>query len=147
MYVSLTKLDHNHHRVRVVRDSGIAGEIVLETAVFFLHDLTHFVVEQLLGYRRGFWGMLAAGHSLAELGGKANPLTEQLRFIEKIVGPVQSAYMGHFEASFIPMAIAHLDFPLPDRFAERALEGITELERCWNELLFGKTLELEWSIL
>lgn len=30
-------------------------------AFFPLHNLTHYAVETVLGYQRGFWGLLAEG--------------------------------------------------------------------------------------
>ena len=144
MNITFTKLDRQRHALELRRADGSIERTVLESAVFFLHDLTHYVVERLLKYERGFWGMLAAGHALADLSGKANPLTNELRFIEKIVGPVQSAYMGHFPPNFVPTAIAHLDYSLPDRFAELALERLRALEREWTALPFGGQLKLEW---
>lgn len=63
---------------------------ILETKTYFLHDICHFVVEKNLQYSKGFWGMLSQGHSFKEQIGKDNPQTNELRFIEQIVGPVQS---------------------------------------------------------
>src|SRR5690349_6673456 len=39
------------------------------TARFFaLHDLTHFAVETTLGFRRGFYGLLADGWDITDFG-------------------------------------------------------------------------------
>lgn len=144
MKISFTRLNSHSHELRVHRADGSSETATLETSVFFLHDLAHFVVEKMLDYRGGFWGMLAVGHALSELNGKTNPLTEKLRFIEKIVGPVQSAYMGHFPAAFVATATSHLSFPLPDGFAEAAIMRIGSLEHDWKALPFGGILELDW---
>ncbi len=38
-------------------------------AVFFaLHDLTHYAVETILGHRRGFFGLVAAGWDFSDFG-------------------------------------------------------------------------------
>jgi hypothetical protein len=146
MKIVFTKLSHQMHRMEILRADGSRDLAELETPVFLLHDLTHFVVEDMLLYERGFWGMLAAGHALSTLGGKTNPLTEELRFVEKIVGPVQSAYMGRFPADFVATVTAHLGYPLPDGFAEQALKQIAVLDERWGSLLFGQPLELDWRL-
>jgi hypothetical protein len=35
---------------------------------FVAHDLTHFAVETILGYRRGFYGLVAEGWALSDFG-------------------------------------------------------------------------------
>src|SRR5256886_13477123 len=35
---------------------------------FPLHDLTHYAVETVLGHRRGFYGLVAAGWDLTDFG-------------------------------------------------------------------------------
>src|SRR3954462_9741670 len=39
-------------------------------AFFPLHDLTHYAVETELGFRRGFYGLIAEGWAIAETTGK-----------------------------------------------------------------------------
>src|SRR3954447_24839626 len=40
---------------------------------FPIHDLTHYAVETELGYRRGFYGLIAEGWDIAETTGKTSP--------------------------------------------------------------------------
>lgn len=42
-------------------------------AFFALHDLTHFAVESLLGFRRGFYGLMAEGWEIEDTTGKHSP--------------------------------------------------------------------------
>ena len=44
------------------RQEGIQGRF------FPLHDLTHYAVETVLGHRRGFYGLVAAGWDLTDFG-------------------------------------------------------------------------------
>jgi hypothetical protein len=39
-------------------------------AHFALHDLTHYAVETALGYRRGFFGLIAEGWDVEDTTGK-----------------------------------------------------------------------------
>lgn len=57
-------------------------------AHFALHDLTHFAVETVLRYRRGFFGLIAEGWDLEDTGGKGKrgPLPAEATEVEKIVG-------------------------------------------------------------
>ncbi|MDQ6831263.1 MAG: hypothetical protein M3081_20570 [Gemmatimonadota bacterium] len=44
------------------RQRGALGQF------FPLHDLTHFAVESVLGYRRGFYGLVADGWEMTDFG-------------------------------------------------------------------------------
>ena len=55
---------------------------------FPLHDLTHYAVETTLGFRHGFFGLIADGWDVEDTGGKGNrgPLPEEALLVEQIVG-------------------------------------------------------------
>jgi hypothetical protein len=57
-------------------------------AYFALHDLTHFAVETTLGYRRGFFGLIAEGWDIEDTTGKSarGPLPPEAGEAEVIVG-------------------------------------------------------------
>lgn len=57
-------------------------------AFFALHDLTHFAVETALGYRRGFFGLIAEGWEIEDTTGKGarGPLPPEAGEAECIVG-------------------------------------------------------------
>lgn len=57
-------------------------------AFFALHDLTHFAVETTLGYRRGFFGLIAEGWDLQDAGGDGarGTVPAEAIEVEKIVG-------------------------------------------------------------
>ena len=58
------------HRLVCVRDDGSTTQA--ETGPGLpAHDLAHFVAERALGLGRGFFGNIAAGRTLAELGDAA----------------------------------------------------------------------------
>ena len=55
-------------------------------AHFALHDLTHYAVETALGYRQGFFGLLAAGWDVEETSGKGSrgPVPPEAIEVERI---------------------------------------------------------------
>ena len=57
-------------------------------AHFALHDLTHYAVETTLGYRNGFFGLIAAGWDVEDTTGKGTrgPLPTEAVEVERIVG-------------------------------------------------------------
>ena len=57
-------------------------------AHFALHDLTHYSVETTLGYRRGFFGLIAQGWDVEDTTGKGarGALPLEAAEVEQIVG-------------------------------------------------------------
>jgi hypothetical protein len=57
-------------------------------AFFSYHDLSHFAVETTLGYRSGFYGLLADGWDIADTGGKGarGKLSADSILVEHVVG-------------------------------------------------------------
>lgn len=56
--------------------------------VFPPHDLTHYAVESTLGYRRGFYGLVAEGWEVGDFAvpWPRGPIPEEAREVELIVG-------------------------------------------------------------
>jgi hypothetical protein len=112
-------------------------------AHFALHDLTHYAVETALGYRRGFFGLIAEGWELEDTTGKGarGPLPEEALEVERIVGLFDSErgsgilWTAEEFNGFAPR-------PLTDAEIQkvRALRG--ELFRKWFEVVTGQKLEL-----
>ena len=144
MKIDLEKISEHRCAYTITRNDDTTETIPLDVKTFLLHDVTHFVVEQALNYEKGFWGMLAAGYPAAALFGRDNPETEELRFIEKIVGPVQSTFAGNIPVSDFSYYIDYLNFPFPQETLERCLEQIGGIMADWRLLLPGQALRLEW---
>lgn len=145
MKIAITKTNLHQCEYTITRDDQSVELINLDVKTFLLHDLTHFVVEQELGYTKGFWGMLAIGHSFTELFGKDNKLTAELRFIEKIVGPVQSVYAGNIPSKDFHMYIEHLFYNVNEHFLSNCLSVLNRITVQWKELAVGQSLNLEWN--
>ena len=144
MKIQIKKLTPYKSQYKITRDDASVELIELDTKTFFTHDICHYVVEKNLKFRKGFWGMLAGGYRFDELFGKENKLTEELRFIEQIVGPVQSVYMGHFKKEQLPMLLSHLDIDMRDEMITACLSEIKLIEEDWARVEDGEILELEF---
>ena len=73
MRVQITKKADGSGVLRCVRADGSVTwqkQPDRHAAFFALHDLTHFAVETTLGYRQGFFGLVAEGWDFEDTGGK-----------------------------------------------------------------------------
>lgn len=145
MQVKITKKTNHQCEYLITRDDQSVERITLETKTYLLHDICHFVVEKNLEYPKGFWGMLAQGYTFNSLFGKANPQTTELRFIEQIIGPIQSVYSGHIAEHHFSQTIAHLDFILPEETLSVCLTEIKGIMEEWEQLRLEQHLTLEWN--
>ena len=113
-------------------------------AHFALHDLTHYAVERVLGYRRGFFGLIAEGWEIDDTTGKGSRGSRPAEAleVEKIV--------GLFDAE--RNSGQHLSREEFNKFAPRELSesGIQdvrdlrgELFTRWSAIKPGEKLELE----
>ncbi|HMR84948.1 MAG TPA: hypothetical protein PKE30_17505, partial [Niabella sp.] len=103
-------------------------------------------VEKHLEYTKGFWGMIAAGYRLSDLLGKNNPQTDALRFIENIVGPVQSLLWGHLSVDDFEQYTQHINFRMPSNILTACVAEARQLFNYWNQLVMGQQLVLEWTL-
>ena len=115
-------------------------------AHFALHDLTHFAVESTLGFRRGFFGLIAEGWDIDDTTGKGDrgPLPREAVEVERIVGLFDTE-----RASGVLLTA--------EDFASHAPRGLTEEEivqvrTCrgelfsrWSALEPGGTMELRFE--
>jgi hypothetical protein len=63
---------------------------------FVFHDLTHYAVETVLGFRRAFFGLIAEGWDIDDTGGKSarGPIPLEAGVAEHIVGLLDRDGMG-----------------------------------------------------
>ena len=117
------------------------------TATFFpVHDLTHFAVEATLGYRRGFFGLIAEGWDIEDTTGKGRRgrLPEEAIEVERIVG-----LLDRERASGEVMDAAEFAEFAGRRLAEAQLQAVrlrcAELLWQWRALPPGSAIELRWG--
>ena len=123
---------------------------------FPIHDLTHYAVETELGYRHGFYGLIAEGWDIAETTGKTarGALPNESLEVEYLVsafaaerasGDATSAEEFNQLAATFAQAKG---MPEPRQLAEDELARVRsrfhELAAQWRALAPGETLRLEF---
>jgi hypothetical protein len=86
---------------------------------FPFHDLTHFAVETGLGFRQGFYGLLAEGWDITETEGKGarGPLPPETILVEHVAGLFDRERIGGAQ----PMTAAEFNAQLSSLATERGL--------------------------
>jgi hypothetical protein len=115
-------------------------------AVFPPHDLTHYAVETVLGYRHGFYGLIADGWEITDFA-KPWPrgaIPAEAREVELIVG-----FFDTERRSFARMTEEefneHGTRTLTAAEIERVRDSRAELLRRWGALEAGGVLELPFD--
>src|SRR5688572_948750 len=70
-------------------DGSVTWQRHDKQGVFFsFHDLSHFAVETAMGFRKGFYGLLAEGWDISETDGKGarGKLPPEAVLVEHVVG-------------------------------------------------------------
>jgi hypothetical protein len=97
--IQITKRADGRSVLRCIRADGSATWQTRDgrSASFFpLHDLTHYVVEQELGFGRGFYGLIAEGWEIQDTEGKGvrGPLPDEAHEVEHLVGALDLERAG-----------------------------------------------------
>jgi hypothetical protein len=115
-------------------------------AHFALHDLTHYSVETVLGYSRGFFGLIAAGWDLDDVTGKGarGPLPPEAVEVERVVGLFDSE-----RGSGCLWSTAEFNSFSPRQLTEQEIRDVralrAELFRQWFATEPGKSLQLRFE--
>ena len=115
-------------------------------AHFALHDLTHFAVETILGCRRGFFGLIAAGWDIEDTTGKGarGVLPEEAAEVERTVGLLDAE-----RASRAEWSAAEFNANAGRTLTEEELRRIRELRAKlfvqWAAVAPGDALVLEFA--
>jgi hypothetical protein len=122
------------------------------------HDLTHYAVETVLAYRRGFYGLVADGWNLTDFGApwSRGPLPSDMDPSELIVGflDVERASGTRWSAEDLNDKIRlyneteHTAYPsqLNDEELAQIRKRRSELFTMWDAVPPGETLELTFEI-
>jgi hypothetical protein len=137
--------------LRCIRDDGsVTWQKQERHAAFFaLHDLTHFAVESVLDFRRGFFGLIAEGWEIEDTTGKGSrgPLPDEAKLVEWIVGTLDSERASG-EVWSAEEFNRHLPIPstrvLTDQDLARVRERRAELFAQWHAVKPGETLSLDF---
>ena len=154
MRVQITKKTDGSGVLRCVRDDASVTwqkQNDRHAAFFALHDLTHFAVETTLGFRRGFFGLIADGWDMEDTGGKGarGPLPPEAIEVEGIVGLFDSERacgaiwtLEEFN-EFATMRGARL---LSADEIARVKKKRSELFQQWAAVEPGASLELQYEV-
>jgi hypothetical protein len=124
---------------------------------FALHDLTHFAVESTLGFRGGFFGLIAEGWEIEDTTGKGarGPLPQEALEVEHIVGffdTERGSGVLLTAEDFNHYAAAHASSfgrPAPRRLTDADIARVRtcrgELFSRWFALEPGGTLDLKFA--
>lgn len=122
------------------------------SAFFPTHDLTHYAVESTLGFRHGFFGLIAEGWHLADFTqpGVAARLPREALVAENIVGHVErlgtEMPLEEFQSALDDTLAAHKlpPFELSLEGYERLAETRRALLADWAALPVGETLTVDF---
>lgn len=127
-------------------------------AFFPLHDLTHYAVETELGFRDGFYGLVAAGWEIADTGGgkgARGPLPAETLAVEHLVGMLDTERPSRTEwtaadvnrqaALFAGAGGRPAPRAVTDADLARVRARVRELFGRWAALAVGDTLELAFA--
>ena len=145
MKIQIAKRADGAGVMRCTRPDGsvVWQKVPKHGAHFALHDLTHFAVETTLGYRRGFYGLLAEGWDFDDVTGKGarGPLPQEALEVERVVGVFDSERMCGARYSVEDFnSFAPREFTADEIDAVRRRRG--ELFRQWGDTAVGQNLEL-----
>ena len=124
-------------------------------AFFTLHDLTHYAVETELGFREGFFGLVARGWEIDDTTGKGRrgPLPPEALVVEQLVGALDrertsSTPWAAAEFNALLADTADSEAPAPtvsDQDLARIRAKVAELAERWMALGAGETLVLRFD--
>jgi hypothetical protein len=127
-------------------------------AFFPLHDLTHYAVETELGFRRGFYGLIADGWDIEDTTGKTarGPLPNEALEAEYMVSafsaeraggaPATAAEFNELAATFARAKGMPQPRPLTDHDLAKVRARFDELAMKWRAVPPGATLELDFPL-
>ncbi|MFO0742108.1 MAG: hypothetical protein U0270_39920 [Labilithrix sp.] len=145
LHIVLRKLSEREHILDVDGDG-----VTCETRSLLRHDLLHYAVEAEAGLASGFWGNLARGVRVGELGDMAEGGPELL-VVERLVGALDGAAKGQ-DAAAVVAAVRRYDETsgvatpawLTEALVLRVQERMRRLLGEWRATPFGGAMELTW---
>jgi hypothetical protein len=123
---------------------------------FAVHDLTHYAVETVLGFRRAFYGLVAEGWDLTDFGTpwRRGPLPDEAVPAEVIVGcfdtqraageRLTAEQCNTSAAAYFAAAGRSSPVALTEDDLTRVRDRLSELVWRWHALADDETLELEF---
>lgn len=145
---------NNRNKLICVRGDGSFTDASLGPKLPF-HDIAHYVVENTLGLRKGFYGMIASGHSIEELSSTAfiRTLGPTAWVAEIVTRALQSLSSGACTTEqFREMIFAEMsdeqkaDCPeITDETISKMNSEYLALLKKWEEVPDGSELEMQFA--
>jgi hypothetical protein len=134
--------------LRCTRDDGSLTwqKHTRHAAHFVLHDLTHYAVESCLGYRSGFFGLMAAGWNAEDTTGKGarGPIPAEAVEVERIVGLFDSE-----RGAGVLWSLEEFNASAPRTLTSHDVQSVRSLRadlfRQWFAVALGAKLELQFE--
>lgn len=154
MRIVFHKISDERHVLEIVRAEGSSERVECETRSYLAHDLLHYAVEREAKLETGFWGALAAGHTLAAMNDRSLPMGEMsadLAAIEQIVGALHAGTKGRPASELVAglrRFAESLEQSLPSWVTEslvtRVVDHVRRLQGRWKATAYGEGMELDW---
>lgn len=121
---------------------------------FAFHDLRHYAVESVLGYTKGFYGLIACGWDISDTTGKSSrgSLPDEAAAVEHLVGMLDADSTNQGRASAAELndyALSHASQngrstpqPLTEESLRHIRATISTLHTEWVNLSEGATMRL-----
>ncbi len=157
MLLQLTKNKGKPHVIKYIRDDG-SETWMLADDFFIQHDLSHYAIENILGYTTAFNGMINSGMDIRDFENrekrKAIMVTAEAAYAENManlflmelvqgeVSDFNVLQMDTFKAT--NSEFKQIELPVDKISSIRKL--LKELTDNWNRLPNGETLQLSFPL-
>ncbi len=148
LHIEIVKQLDGTGLLRCIRQDGSVTwqKQTRHAAHFAVHDLTHFAVETILGYRRGFFGLIAEGWDVEDTTGKGKRgvIPAEALEVEKIVGLFDAE-----RAANRVWSVEEFNQFAPRALTDSEIETIraqrSEFSRQWSAISPGQRLDLTFE--
>jgi hypothetical protein len=142
----------------VRKDGSVTWQRHDKQGVFYsFHDLSHLAVETTLGFRQGFFGLIADGWDIMDTSGKGarGGLPQEAILVEHVVGLLERERSGGAP----PLSAAEFNAQIEEMFSgdegsprvftdaelNAARNRMAEIHREWAAVDSGKTFDLTFE--
>jgi hypothetical protein len=148
LHIEIVKRPDGAGVLRCIRQNGSVTwqKQTRQAAHFALHDLTHYSVETALGYRHGFFGLIAEGWDVDDTTGKGSrgTLPAEALEVERIVGLFDAE-----RASGGAWTCEQFNEHAPRHLTEADIQSVltlrSDLFQKWSLVAPGQKLELTFN--
>jgi hypothetical protein len=160
MQIQFAKQSGKYDRMTCFRADGTTTSCPMPKQGILPHDFVHYVVEETLDLRQGFWGILAIGVGFPNseppwdaADFNLPDLTQALQ-AESLVECFQAEMWNDFQksenfAEILQVTCQARNVPAPDSVSPERLEQVRsrlqDFFQQWQSLAIGETLEVEFA--